>query len=191
MLTKSVSTCTISPGRVGFSPLGRRLAWRLPMKRKRRPPGLRRSVGTGVTTPRRMRLLRMRPTVETETAKPSRREQHGELALAPHRVVGSELFHRLDQRRATRPACAAGAGAGSSARAPSPSDRAWSAARRRSPPLRPPSGPWPWRAASAASASRLLAAAIFGIFASIRRDARRPLRITWPGRPKTCIGGSP
>src|SRR2546423_3953357 len=42
-----------------------------------------------------------------------------------------------------------------------------------------------------AIASRLLAAAIFELSASRTRDAARPPRITWPGRPKTCIGGPP
>jgi len=40
------------------------------------------------------------------------------------------------------------------------------------------------------TASRLLAAALNGGFASIRRDAARPDRITWPGRPNTCMGVS-
>ena len=52
-LTKRVSIWTSSPGLIGFMPLGRRLAWRWPMMRKRRGPSLRRSIGTGVTTPRR------------------------------------------------------------------------------------------------------------------------------------------
>jgi hypothetical protein len=73
VVTKRVSTWTSSPGLVALMPLGRRLAWRVwPMIRKRRPPGLRRKVGIGVTTPRSMRLLRMRPTIETEAAMPSR-----------------------------------------------------------------------------------------------------------------------
>ena len=42
------------------------------MMRKRRGPGLRRSIGTGVTTPLAMRFVRMRPTIETETSIPSR-----------------------------------------------------------------------------------------------------------------------
>src|SRR5262245_34110714 len=42
-----------------------------------------------------------------------------------------------------------------------------------------------------ATASRLIAAAILEVFAAIRRDAAPPLRIRWPGRPKTCIGGPP
>src|SRR6202044_4257631 len=40
-----------------------------------------------------------------------------------------------------------------------------------------------------ATASRLLSASIFGVFAPRRRDAARPLRIQWEGRPKTCMGG--
>ena len=41
------------------------------------------------------------------------------------------------------------------------------------------------------AASRLLAATTCEFSASRRRDAARPLRITWPGRLKTCIGGPP
>ena len=53
MLTNSVSIWTNSPGRVGLRPLGRRLAWRsAAVKRMRRPPGRRRRIGAGVTTPR-------------------------------------------------------------------------------------------------------------------------------------------
>src|ERR671912_1584534 len=51
--------------------------------------------------------------------------------------------------------------------------------------------PRPIRRRQRSSASRLTAAALDGGFAAIRRDAARPLRITWPGRPNTCIGGSP
>src|SRR5918994_4798093 len=51
--------------------------------------------------------------------------------------------------------------------------------------------PRPIRRRQRSSASRLIAAALDGGFAAIRRDAARPLRITWPGRPNTCIGGSP
>src|SRR3954470_21072961 len=61
-------------------PLGRRLAWRWPMMRKRRGPGLRRSIGTGVTTPLAMSFVRMRPDhrdrdvdLAHESAGPSRR----------------------------------------------------------------------------------------------------------------------
>lgn len=39
--------------------------------------GLRRSVGTGVTRPRCIRLVRMRPTVEVDTATPSLAEKLG------------------------------------------------------------------------------------------------------------------
>ena len=46
-----------------------------------------------------MRCFRMRPTVETEAAKPSRRNSQTSLRLAPHRVVGPELLDGLDQRR--------------------------------------------------------------------------------------------
>ena len=74
---------TSSPGLIGFMPLGRRLAWRWPMMRKRRGPGLRRSIGTGVTTPLAMSFVRMRPTIETETSIPSRRKRTASLRL-PH-----------------------------------------------------------------------------------------------------------
>jgi hypothetical protein len=73
----------ISPGWLGFSPFGSRLAWRLPIRRKQRPPGCLRRAGTGVTTPLCMRWARMRPTVETETAKPSARKSTTSLRL-PH-----------------------------------------------------------------------------------------------------------
>src|SRR4051794_20679062 len=63
--------------------LGRRLAWRWPMMRKRRGPGLRRSIGTGVTTPLAMSFVRMRPTIETETSIPSRRKRTPSLRLPP------------------------------------------------------------------------------------------------------------
>ena len=82
-LTKRVSIWTSSPGLEGFMPLGRRLAWRWPMRRKRHRPGLRRSVGTGVTTPLAISFVRMRPTIETETAIPSRRKRTASLRL-PH-----------------------------------------------------------------------------------------------------------
>jgi hypothetical protein len=82
-LTKRVSIWTSSPGLIGFMPLGRRLAWRWPMMRKRRGPGLRRSIGTGVTTPLAMSFVRMRPTIETETSIPSRRKRTASLRL-PH-----------------------------------------------------------------------------------------------------------
>ena len=39
-------------------------------------------------------------------------------------------------------------------------------------------------------AARRIAASLSGDFAAIR-DAIRADRITWPGRPKTCIGGPP
>ena len=82
-LTKRVSIWTSSPGLIGFMPLGRRLAWRWPMMRKRRGPSLRRSIGTGVTTPLAMSFVRMRPTIETETSIPSRRKRTASLRL-PH-----------------------------------------------------------------------------------------------------------
>ena len=63
--------------------LGRRLAWRWPMMRKRPGPGLRRSIGTGATTPFAMSFARMRPTIETETSIPSRRKRTASLRL-PH-----------------------------------------------------------------------------------------------------------
>ena len=45
--------------------------------------GLRRSTGTGVTTPLAMSFVRMRPTIETETSIPSRRKRTASLRL-PH-----------------------------------------------------------------------------------------------------------
>src|SRR3954463_5699791 len=65
------------------------------MIRKRRPPGLRRKVGIGVTTPRSMRLLRMRPTIETEAAMPSRVRRTKIFSL-PARINASEelTMHR-------------------------------------------------------------------------------------------------
>src|SRR6058998_1686562 len=41
-----------------------------------------------------------------------------------------------------------------------------------------------------ATASRLLAASLSIGFAPRRRDAALPFLITWPGRPKTCMGFS-
>jgi transposase len=92
------STWTSSPGLVGFRPFGKRRACRsLPVSRKRRPPGLRRSVGTGVTRPRSMRLLRMRPIVEGRGLDPLAGEQDDALGLAPHRVVVPDALDGLHQ----------------------------------------------------------------------------------------------
>src|SRR5829696_6261242 len=63
--------------------LGQALGVALAHVRKRRGPGLRRSIGTGVTTPLAMSFVRMRPTIETETSIPSRRKRTASLRL-PH-----------------------------------------------------------------------------------------------------------
>ncbi|RWF32743.1 hypothetical protein [Mesorhizobium sp.] len=56
-------------------------------------PGLRREVRAGMTTPR------TRPTVEVETATPSRLMSQASFSC-PHRIVGAQFLHRL--RRAPR-----------------------------------------------------------------------------------------
>ena len=145
----SVSSCTRAPGRSATCPLGRRLAW----GRLRRTTSLalaRRRSGTGSTTPRATRWLRMRPTVLSETAKPSATQQHHQLGPAPHREVLAQPLRRLDQRRLPGSAAwdrGAAASAAPGARPhPEPgvaSGSSWhgSGRRRRSPP--PPSDPGP------------------------------------------------
>src|SRR4051812_6255477 len=58
------------------------------MMRKRRGPSLRRSIGTGVTTPLAMSFVRMRPRDRDVDPLPA--QEDGELALAPHRMISAQ-----------------------------------------------------------------------------------------------------
>jgi hypothetical protein len=174
------------PGRL--EALRQALACALPISRKRRPPGFLRRIGTGLTAPRAMRLLRMRPTVEVDTVKPWRTSSMVSLALPTSDCRRARLRPHQPQHR-------------------SPARLAW--------PMRPAApqdgllGPAIERRARHADClscgfgvepefARPLA--VSDSVASDRRCDIWGLRVdetrrepggsdTWPGRPNTCIGG--
>src|SRR4051812_38284867 len=65
------------------------------MMRKRRGPSLRRSIGTGVTTPLAMSFVRMRPRDRDVDPLPA--QEDGELALAPHRMISAQPLDLADE----------------------------------------------------------------------------------------------
>jgi hypothetical protein len=191
-LSERVSTCTASPGRRAFSALPSRLAQR---RRLRASPGR----GAGRPAKDRNGDGMPKPDQRAEDAPdggvgdrvPSHTQERPQLALAPHRVVGAQALHRLDQRRGPVPGPHPSRPTRAQLRCllPAVERRATDAdgLRRLGRAQAVRHGPAPARNHVASSRR----CDVWGLrVEKRRRDVARPDRITWPGRPTTCMGFS-